>query len=252
MMYDSTLGRFIQRDPVGVGDLYEYGGDNPVNISDPSGLQAASPQQVWDLVRKRYEEETDPGLVGRALNFLGLIRPQDRASYKQLKAIFDQIRKDCQNYSELPLAVLGACGAAALQARIQALIGQLGADTFKARESASAELEKLLPFALGALRAAAANSKDAEVIRRSEVLLATFESNCVAYQIRQALQGVPDKFRSRLLELITRSPDAFPESRTIADILIQEGTPLPPPPPMRPPAMPAPPALPPPPQPIFA
>jgi hypothetical protein len=40
IMYDSTVGRFISRDPVG-GDPnpYRYAGNNPGNAMDPSGLQ---------------------------------------------------------------------------------------------------------------------------------------------------------------------------------------------------------------------
>jgi RHS repeat-associated protein len=44
--YDSQLGRFISRDPIGhYGgiNLYEYGANNPILRSDPDGLQVEAP-----------------------------------------------------------------------------------------------------------------------------------------------------------------------------------------------------------------
>jgi hypothetical protein len=40
-MYDATLGRFLQRDPMGFGSspgLYEYANDNPTDFADATGL----------------------------------------------------------------------------------------------------------------------------------------------------------------------------------------------------------------------
>jgi hypothetical protein len=135
-----------------------------------------------------------------------------------------------------------------LEPMIKDLIRRLGDPGFDVRQAASESLARILPFAVGALREAEKNSKDPEVVLRAERLLKTFEANCVDYQFRQALQGVPPKFKSRLLEMITRDPSALPDSRTIAEILIEQGTPRPPPqpPPMPGPVMPGP-AMPPPP-----
>jgi hypothetical protein len=48
-MYDPTLGRFIERDPVGYAagdpDLYGYAADRPAGESDPSGTRSTVTQQ---------------------------------------------------------------------------------------------------------------------------------------------------------------------------------------------------------------
>src|SRR5687768_1395205 len=41
-IYSPTLGRFLQTDPIGYGDgmnMYDYVGGDPVNLTDPLGLQ---------------------------------------------------------------------------------------------------------------------------------------------------------------------------------------------------------------------
>jgi len=40
--YDPAIGRFLTQDPLPMGNLYAYVGNNPVNYVDPTGLQAAA------------------------------------------------------------------------------------------------------------------------------------------------------------------------------------------------------------------
>jgi hypothetical protein len=65
-MYDPTLGRFLQEDPIGVasGDanFYRYCGNSPLSAVDPSGLAAGSPLAI--TCQMLVDVGTDPGRPG--------------------------------------------------------------------------------------------------------------------------------------------------------------------------------------------
>jgi len=59
--YDPAVGRFIQRDPLGLAggiNLYAYADNNPVNFNDPSGLLAHQTGLWWDTQNETYHLTT--------------------------------------------------------------------------------------------------------------------------------------------------------------------------------------------------
>jgi len=61
-MYDAVIGKFFSEDPIGIdrGDpnLYRYARNDPVNYTDPSGLEppnTTDPWQLWNSARKQLD-----------------------------------------------------------------------------------------------------------------------------------------------------------------------------------------------------
>jgi RHS repeat-associated protein len=73
--YDSTIGRFISEDPIGLLggiNLYSYVGNNAVNFVDPLGLQSSDPDKgqwgpltnaLWDFW-KNYSNMREADTIG--------------------------------------------------------------------------------------------------------------------------------------------------------------------------------------------
>ena len=69
--YDPAIGRFLGRDPLGEGNGYSYVSNNPVNLTDPSGLSAS----LWEY-------------LGIAEPSFGIVPPT--GSVEEFLAWFDQ------------------------------------------------------------------------------------------------------------------------------------------------------------------
>jgi len=65
--YNTDLGRFMQRDPIGYGDsmnLYEYVKSNPLRWTDPSGAKIHVKDCIDDLLRSKGVEDFSGGKSG--------------------------------------------------------------------------------------------------------------------------------------------------------------------------------------------
>lgn len=61
--YSPTIGRFLQRDPIGYYDsmnLFSYVNNNPLNWLDPLGLSCKWWEKAWEDIKKWWEDYNKP------------------------------------------------------------------------------------------------------------------------------------------------------------------------------------------------
>jgi len=83
-LYDPKQRRFISRDPLGEAvdyNVYRYGGNNPVNFVDPSGLEPYADPGLMDQL---YPTST---LVNGVATFLGSIPEFDQSQFPDVTVI---------------------------------------------------------------------------------------------------------------------------------------------------------------------
>ena len=73
--YDPTLGRFIQEDPIGLGDgvnLFQYAAGDPINHRDPSGLDCRNSDGTERPCRVTWSQADNPdqNVRGFVLEFI--------------------------------------------------------------------------------------------------------------------------------------------------------------------------------------
>jgi hypothetical protein len=181
-MYDPRTGRWLAQDPAvfvpGDANLYRYAGNDPVNATDPSGLQKEEPEitdKVLKLSNADKEKLFDDILQsGRVLKpaevaiLLQVVQRQiDRGlfftkgqrliqSYQSVQAVETlgkQLTIESQSHNRALLGMLtGPLPMLALEATIKKLIRDLDDDSFEVRERASAFLRRLAPVAVDYLR----------------------------------------------------------------------------------------------------
>lgn len=104
--YDPSIGRFTQRDPLGLRggiNAYAYVGGNPVNFNDPRGLIAQPVVNWWQESRKSYVN-TGVDAVSSAWNVVKYAIPGQNAWENALGQF------DSGNYSSAAVSTLAMAG----------------------------------------------------------------------------------------------------------------------------------------------
>lgn len=90
-LYDPNAGRFISEDPSGLGvgtNSYEYAGNNPVGLTDPSGLEPTGGTKTAEQWISEIETEVCmkhyPGFDAKAAFFQEATRKRDAGDSQQL------------------------------------------------------------------------------------------------------------------------------------------------------------------------
>ncbi len=105
-MFDPNLGRWMQNDPIGFdgGDvnLYGYEGENPINLLDPSGLQAVQVGPEPRIIEEGIGEPPDY----RKMLPPSVVRSENKKVYKNTAPRWDQVNFGVRSGQPLQTKVL--------------------------------------------------------------------------------------------------------------------------------------------------
>jgi hypothetical protein len=202
-MYDATLGRFLQRDPLGLAagqaELYEYVGDGPANGSDWSGMASPTlrtPNVVSaEWIQDQLEQLGTGDIVTQFKAYIRLNRHRVQVIAYLARTLEPAVLPD--------------------PALVRCLIADLGSEEFDVRQRATERLVQLGPEAGVLVRQALNAWPPLEERTRLDRILAQYEAiDRQTIMLLEFLAPQPGEENPELLRLIERIAGGAPSLLT--------------------------------------